>query len=223
MSNICIGIISYLPDSEELRKERQRRVINLINQIDRHFNLPILLVAQNYKCFNIDSKNIIRYDYDKLGITGARIKLREKFLELDYDYIIMFDDDMELSDNQSDYDNYLDTVIKNRKEYYYVKNFQNNFSCISKGGFKKVEYDLEIDPEKGTGFEDYIFSEKCKACLDSMRIVTSLPKYERSHFLHDPYSTWEDPTGSLSAVNENVSKKIVEKIRKCKPRGVNWF
>lgn len=220
---ICIGIISYLPDNSSSRRVRMDRLNSLLKQLNDHFKLPILIVAQNWKDFKVVFDNISIFQYDKLGITKARATLREHFLQSTYDYMIMLDDDMELSDNQADYDNYLDTVIKNRKEYYYVKNFQNNFSCISKGGFKKVEYDLAIDPERGTGFEDYIFSEKCKACLDSMRIITSLPKYERNHFLHDPYSTWEDPTGSLSAMNENVSKKIVEKIRKHKPSGVNWF
>jgi hypothetical protein len=68
--------------------------------------------------------------------------------------MIMLDDDMELSDNQVDYDLYLRAIESNKKEYYYVRNYLNNFSCISKYGIQKVDYDLSIDPEQGTGFED---------------------------------------------------------------------
>jgi len=211
--NICIGIISYLPDSEDLRKERQKRVINLINQIDKHFNLPIILIAQNYKDFNINSKNIIRYNYDKLGITGARRELRIKFLESEYDYVIMLDDDMELSDNQQDYDIYINNILKYKKEYYYVRNFLNNFSVMSKEGFKKLDYDPEICVENGTGFEDWIFSVICTRTLNSMRLTTNLPKYERKHFLNDKYSTWSTDGGSLLKQNQDISAQIVRDIR----------
>ena len=208
----CIGIISYLPDDTSVRNERWSRVVNLIEQLDKHFNLPILLIAQNYKGLNIDSENIIRYDYNKLGITGARIKLREKFLELDYDYIIMLDDDMELSDNQADYDKYLSDIIRNRKDYYCVQNFLNNFSAISKNGFKKVNYDANICAENGTGFEDWIFNVKCRKYLSSMKLDTKLPKYERKHFLNDKYSTWLGDE-ALSKKNSDISSKIVKQIR----------
>ena len=210
--SICIGIISYLPDNENIRKERQVRINKLISQLDEHFNLPIILIAQNYKDFNINSKNIILYNYDKLGITGARIKLREKFLESDYNYIIMLDDDMELSDKQIDYNNYIDSIIKNKKDHYYVGNFLVNFCTMSKQGFTKVTFDKNIDPEKQTGFEDWVFTEKCKKYLNSMKLITNLPKYDRKHFLKDNYSTW-NTDDKYKKVNEQESMKIIKLLK----------
>ena len=208
----CIGIISYFPDDES-RSVRIDRLKKLLRQLNNHFKLPIIIVAQNWKEFKVEQGNIAVFNYDKLGITGARITLRKHFLNSVYDYIIMFDDDMELSEDQSEYDNYISTIESTKKEYYYVKNYLNNFSCISRRGFDRVNYDLSVDPEQGTGYEDWVFNEKCKRLLDSMDIKTKLPAYDRSHFLDDQYSTWNKGNSSLTKSNEISSISIIKRIK----------
>lgn len=121
--NICIGIISYLPDEQNLRDKRLNRLINLLKQCDEFFKLPILLVAQNFKNdFNfmpINSKLYI-YNYkNKLGITGARINLRKYFLMSSFDNIILLDDDMKLT-NEDNAIKYL-REIDGKYDFYYIK------------------------------------------------------------------------------------------------------
>ena len=45
--NICIGIISYLPDDQEIRKHRAEQLNKLLGQCDTMFKLPIIIIAQN--------------------------------------------------------------------------------------------------------------------------------------------------------------------------------
>ena len=95
---IVIGIPSYLPDNKEVREYRFNRLKALINKCNQLFNLPIYIVTQNYKeekLYLTGYKNImLSEDYTPLGIVGARRKLREYFLNSDYDYLIMLDDDI---------------------------------------------------------------------------------------------------------------------------------
>ena len=92
----CIGIISYLPDND-LREFRYKNCQELIQQCDEIFNIPIIIICQNYKGLKLKSKNLIRYDYDKLGIVQARKTLRDKFLNSKFDYIILNDDDVTIT------------------------------------------------------------------------------------------------------------------------------
>ena len=156
--NICIGIISYLPNDEKIRAERIRRVTRLIKQCDEFFGLPIILIAQNYRdsfqYIPSNSKLIIYNFKSRLGITGARNYLRNIFLESSFDRIILLDDDLELS-GKAGADEYL-LKIKN-KEIYCIPGWLTLYSCISKEGFSKVGYDININPENNTGFEDWLF------------------------------------------------------------------
>ena len=45
--NICIGIISYLPDESKAREVRRTRALHLVDQCKRLYNLPVIFVAQN--------------------------------------------------------------------------------------------------------------------------------------------------------------------------------
>lgn len=53
------------------------------------------------------------YYYPKLGITGARKTLRQVFLTLDFDYIILLDDDMELLESTEQAKYYLKWIASN--------------------------------------------------------------------------------------------------------------
>lgn len=43
----CIGIISYFPDDNKVRKIRIDKLNNLLKRCDELFNLPIIIIAQN--------------------------------------------------------------------------------------------------------------------------------------------------------------------------------
>ena len=94
--SICIGIISYLPDEEDVRKVRIARLNDLIYSCNKTFNLPIIIIAQNWKKedrVNITQNCTIVFK-DKLGITLARETLRKYFIEkTQYSHMICFDDD----------------------------------------------------------------------------------------------------------------------------------
>ena len=96
--NPVFGVISFFPDDPELRKLRVDRLNTLIKQIDFIFNVPIMIIAQHWSGISLREgttrKPIIIYNYKEgLGINNARKTLRQKFLESEYNYLIMIDDD----------------------------------------------------------------------------------------------------------------------------------
>lgn len=123
----------------------------------------------------------------RLGITKARMLLREKFLETDYDYLIMFDDDMEIKEDKSICDAWLSEI--DGKDFYWTQTFLTNFCAISREAMSKVNYDEDADSTKGTGFEDWIFTERCIYTLNSQPFKTYLPSRTRQGFLNDSLST----------------------------------
>ncbi len=108
---ICIGIISYFPYDEALRKVRLEKLDAVIKNCNFLFNLPIMIIAQNWKNLvcNLPNVNVINYE-TKLGITGARRELRKKFLESEYDYIVMLDDDAKLIGTPEDARRYIHQI-----------------------------------------------------------------------------------------------------------------
>ena len=99
----CIGIISYFPDNKT-RNARIKRFENLIKQCKKLFvDIPVIVIAQNWNDYENDY--CITYKYDKLGITHAREKLREKLLEYKYadQFILMDDDCIWFGDSSKDY------------------------------------------------------------------------------------------------------------------------
>ena len=100
----CIGIISYLPD--KIRDERLEKIKSLLNECSLYFpSIDIIIISQNYKDYfpEVNSNKIILYSYkNKLGILNARKKLREIFINSDYDYLIMMDDDIKLTGNPTE-------------------------------------------------------------------------------------------------------------------------
>ena len=188
-NNICIGIVSYLPSLEPDRSIRRERALNLISQCDLYFKLPIILIIQNWGEFNYKPKNskIILYNYkNKLGVLGARITLREKFLKSNYSGIILLDDDLKLSSESAAKD-YL-SMIKD-KEFYSISGWLMNYSYLSRDGFKKVWYDEKVNPEMNSGFEDWLLWEKCNKKLSNIKLNSNLPVGKRRDYLRDEYST----------------------------------
>lgn len=44
---VCIGIVSYLPEDEQVRAVRVKRLNHLLDQCKRLYGLPVLIIAQN--------------------------------------------------------------------------------------------------------------------------------------------------------------------------------
>ena len=217
-NNICIGIVSYLPSLEPDRSIRRERALNLISQCDLYFKLPIILIIQNWGEFNYKPKNskIILYNYkNKLGVLGARITLREKFLKSNYSGIILLDDDLKLSSESAAKD-YL-SMIKD-KEFYSISGWLMNYSYLSRDGFKKVWYDEKVNPEMNSGFEDWLLWEKCNKKLSNIKLNSNLPVGRRRDYLRDEYSTWSKSTDKNNKINSEINSRAT--INKFKELGL---
>ena len=169
----CFGICSYMPDefSKSERLVRQNRLTNLVKQLDELWpEIPILFIAQNWKDFKLPKirNQVIRFDYEPLGLMGARNTLRERFLETEYNWLIMFDDDCILKcDTPKASMEYMTALDNNPGKFCFIKGGNNkynpyadsqlNLCAISRNVYEK--YPLpKIDPQKSEGFEDRIWS-----------------------------------------------------------------
>lgn len=165
------GIISYFPDCDtayhtETRNTRIPRFYNLLKTLDKLWSdVDIIIIAQNWKddvqLPNIRNK-IIRYDYPRLGILNARRTLREKFLESDYDYLIMLDDDGIIS--ADDPSLYMAEIDKHPDGVGVIRHNKCPLMllAISKEIYEQIDMP-DVDPEKGEAFEDDIFVASCFA------------------------------------------------------------
>lgn len=185
---ICIGIISYLPDNKKIREKRVEKLKQLILKCDQLFNLPILVITQNWKDINIESNNLIKYNYNQpLGIMQARNILREKFLDSPYDYIILLDDDSEIKGTSAQ--KYLEQIKSNPDCFIEFQKSRLKLFAISKHCFNKVQF--EIQPEKEEGFEDRLFLDRLKEKLpEKRRCFQNTGLEETSLCSNDIYSTW---------------------------------
>lgn len=172
MTTKCFGIPSWLPDTEPARTQRENRLNRLLNQLSTLWpEIDILIIAQNWKDFQplqTKNKQIIKY-FEPLGILQARKTLREEFLELGYDYLIMLDDDAIIRCDSVtahiEYMNELDKhpngfcFIHGKTQYKYdnYKAAQLNLCAISRFIYSQ-EPMVNIDPQKNQGYEDHIFS-----------------------------------------------------------------
>ena len=189
-----IGIISYLPDDEKIRKLRFELLLWLLQSCYR-FNCDILIVAQNYHEEELEKlRNKVILDInDKLGITGARKRLREVFLSLDYDYLIMLDDDCDIRASDKGIQAYLSEIDEHPDSVLEFRGSLLKLYAISKSVYKEVDFRDDISAEAGTGFEDTIFVHDVrKKFPDKVRAFRC--RYyginEISKYTADPLSTW---------------------------------
>ena len=210
---IVIGIISWLPDDEEVRQVRLNRLNKLIVRCRQNFELPIMLIAQNYRDEDMTPRSWLTiYRYDKLGITGAREELRKMFLASTYDYVICFDDDFELARNSIGAKQYLQNIHMRPNFIFEYENYLMNLCAISRGIFEKFGFDKEISAENGTGYEDWIFistvRNKCPSNYCKLANL-GLASKPRSELVKDKYSTWQ--TGQED--KDDLTKKSLEIIK----------
>jgi hypothetical protein len=184
-----IGIISWLP-SDKTRQVRQERLEKLLVECDKLFNLPVMIIAQGWDNTVKTTKNSVVYNYERLGITGARKKLREKFLESNYNYLIMLDDDCQLSGKKEDADKYLKQIDSHSGSIGIFKGTLLKLFAIPHNLMSQVDYN-NIEAEKGEGFEDMVFVETCKKKFPNKHFT--FIRYglsENSDSGNDKYSTW---------------------------------
>lgn len=187
---ICIGIISYLPDEEKIRSTRRERLYKVIERCNELFSLPIIIVAQNWKDdTEIEHAAVFKFT-NKLGITGARKMLRKIFLESEYDYLIMLDDDAKLVGTREDADKYIKQIEDHPDQWGSYKSYLLKLFAISKHIYKQIDFP-DGEAEDGDFFEDMYLvmalDKKFKVFRFSFK-RTSLNDVSDS--ARDPNSTW---------------------------------
>lgn len=206
--NAVIGIISYLPDNDEIKNKRFKLLVNLLTSCHKLFDLPIIIIAQNWESELIRVPWVTIYRYtEKLGITGARKALRKTFLESDYDYLIMLDDDCVLSGNSGK--EYLKQIEDNPDCFIEFNKTLLKLFAISKTLFKQVDYD-DLSPENGEGFEDRLFVNTLRKKFPELRREfknTGIQQHSES--TADPLSTWYQ-NQDLKTMLENTENKLKE-------------
>lgn len=189
-----IGIISYLPDDEMKRAYRYEQLMWLLLDCYR-FNVPIVIIAQNWREEEINRvKDKVTLDLNgKLGITGARKRLREYFLESGYDYLIMLDDDSQIRANDKGIKAYLDEIDEHPGQVGEFRNTLLKLFAISKEIYSQINFRDDINAEDGTGFEDTVFVNDIRKKFKD-KVFSFRCRYrginEVSAFTEDPYSTW---------------------------------
>jgi len=159
MLSKCIGIISYLPNKWSHRNNRIIKLITLLDKVNNLFNLPIILLAQNYKPQDIsriklDNMTILEYE-KPLGIALARETLRKYFLSSKYDVIILLDDDCEIIGN--DASEYLRQIDNNPNKLGAMHDALHKLMSIPRNIYEKYSYDLVNTPDNHIAFEDSLF------------------------------------------------------------------
>ena len=215
MLSKVIGIISYLPNNKDIRGNRLKKLKNLVGKCNEIFALPIIIIAQNYKQEDFDYlksyKNINFYVFDKLGIVGARNKLRDIFLNSNYDYLIMLDDDCKLEGYKSSGRQYLEQIDNNPNKFGEFNNTLLKLFAISKYMFNKIGFNSDIDPEKESGFEDRYFVNYLRKKYPNNRFIFNVPSLEEiSISTGDADSTWYESQNlkNMLSKTENEILKI---------------
>lgn len=165
------GIVSYLPDDEEGRKLRIQRLERLFDQLGTLWpEVPIMIVTQNWKRYSPKTVNrMVRIDFDKgLGILEARQVLRREFLKINFDYLIMFDDDAIIHcDDEKAPMRYMRALDSHPNGFCFMKGGNNghcpyvesqlNLCAISRYIYER-EPIPDVDPQRSETFEDVVFS-----------------------------------------------------------------
>ena len=158
----CFGLISWLPDKEEHRQQRITRLNSTFEQLIKLFgnDIEFLIIAQNWNDYEIPKfvEHATIKKFDKLGILGARKMLRKCFVESDYDYLIMCDDDIVLEEKIEDAARiYLSELDKHPDGFSFLKyGWSLTFCAVSRWIYEREDM-VDVDPEKSEGYEDVIF------------------------------------------------------------------
>lgn len=215
MCNAIIGIISYLPDDIKIRNNRFKKLCNLIQKCNLIFdNLPIMIIAQNWKDDEVEElhkPNIVCLRFDKLGIVGARNKLREKFLETKYNYLIMLDDDVVLKGGSKEGQEYLRQLNLHKNGFWEFNVTLLKLFAISKDLFALEKFDENINPENEGGFEDRIFVNKLRVKYPQLKYQFNVNGLSQTSIAtKDPDSTWYKNQDIKKM--RDITNSIIEKL-----------
>ena len=184
--NPCIGIVSYLPNNE-FREVRFNNCKKLISQLNSIFNIPIIIIEQNYCDLTLNATSLIEYKFnEKLGIAKARRTLRQKFLESDFDYIILFDDDDYVEGTYEEGQDFIKKLYQHPNTYFAQKNALFCGMCISRRLFEVVDIP-NLEADKNEGYEDNaFFGVITHLCSMKTRVIETNLIFTHSF----AYSTW---------------------------------
>lgn len=214
----CIGIISYFPDDVDAREVRKKRCFELFDSLTKWFKLPVILIAQNWtdEDYLELNKHITGYEvkinkYAKLGITKARITLRQKFIDDEFDYMIMLDDDSVIRTTKKGVKNYLKEIDSHPDMFGLFRFSFLRLAAISKSAYSKLGMDfVEKYPPEDTGcWEDHCFVHTFanlwpdKMFRFSRHDIEEVSEYSQ----HDDYSCWYN--GQDQTTMAKNSAKIV--------------
>ena len=213
----CFGIISYFPDDEKFRKVRKDRLIALLNNLSGNLNLPVIILAQNWRKedYNLTySNNIYIYNYPVgLGVTMARIKLREKLLTFDFDAYIFLDDDSEINFSQQGVDNYIREIESHPNMVGKFNGTYMRLLYISKYMLKIMDFDFIRNYEsiRGEIWEDFAYLKTYEKLYPSKFFVFSKKGINEvsKTSLRDEYSTWyKSEFGNETAISRKTREII---------------
>lgn len=196
--NLVIGIVSYLPENNEAREQRKTLITNLVKKCNEVFpKIPVWVIAQNWKDFSVENATI--FAFDKLGINGARQKLKDKFIGSVYDHLIMFDDDCILTMDEIDAKLYLQELSENSgKACSFISRSLKLFS-IPKSLFMSVP-----------SFINNVYSDKYNA--DELVVYNTIPK-EKMHFLKYPYRQSKIAILNPEAISTSYTDKRLQYLK----------
>lgn len=165
--NKCFGIISYIPQDEPARSKRIVRLNKLLLSLNKLFpDIPIIIEAQGWSSYikPYEAPSISNplhiYRRKKMGIIGARNQLRIDFLSLDYNWLIMLDDDAIVEESEENSHIKYMQELDEHDDGYIITNFEGsqlNFLAISKNMYLNNPLP-NINAEKSEGFEDEVFA-----------------------------------------------------------------
>ena len=211
--NICIGIISYMPDDLKEREIRFSRLKTLLSRCDNIFKKDIIIISQNWGNNLIldrpkNSKIILNMYKNKLGITGARRKLRESFLNSEYDYLIMLDDDSELMGTEEDAKKYLSQIESNPGKFGVFKEALLKLFAISKEMYSLVDFP-DLEAERGEIFVFIWLIMYLNKKYPSKKFV--FKRYgldDTSNSGNDSHSTWYRRQWNKRSIGDNTRRLI---------------
>ena len=212
MLSKLISIVSYLPDDEFVRKARFSKLVALCNKCNELFNLPIYILIQNYKDEEITQlimmDNVtVSKNYEKLGILGARKKLREDILLKHYDYYIFLDDDSTLEGTKEGAKKYLATINEYKDCWGNFKNMMLKLFACSHTLLEQVEF-YDVNPENQEAFEDTLFIQRLIKRFPKQKIYFdyNINLRDTARGVGDPLSTWYTKDTDISKMLKTTNE-----------------
>ena len=181
---MVIGIISYLPDNPELRSNRldkHKRQLELFKTL----NVPIFIVAQNYKQEELTNIPNINYYVTEKGIgpANARNILLQTFYNSQEDYMMLCDDDIVFYEYYGIRD-FFNELITNPNKFIDDLDYIRGVMA-SKVPFKQTVYDQRLN------LTHYVFEDRDTIGTTALAIVKNFKKYYNKEIYYEDLNVSE--------------------------------